>query len=150
MGDMGMNVDLNSGGGHFYDPSVSITARNLNRKAAISFVGAKLNGDFFQDDIRLDEAGHLTVKGATFGKVENSTFFSGKAGDLEAVIGMGYPSLAENGTVSLPDEIMQQKTLESQLFSFYLSKDPSKQSEVTFGYYDRSKFTGEISWNAVV
>jgi hypothetical protein len=67
--------------------------------------------------------------------VDQSTFFTGKPGDLEAVIGMGYPSLAEKDTISLPDEMMNQRVLHSSMFAFYLSS--TGKPELTFGYYDK-------------
>ena len=38
------------------------------------------------DDIRVGGAGDVLVKDVVFGKVDKSSFFSGKTGDLEAVI----------------------------------------------------------------
>lgn len=88
----------------------------------------------------------MTTKGVTIGKVEKSSFFTGKPGDLEAVIGMGYPALAEKETISLPDEMMNQNLLQSSMFAFSLK---GGKPELTFGYYDKAKFKGELSWNKV-
>jgi hypothetical protein len=135
-------------GGNFYDPSVSITAQNQHRDASITFVGASLDGKFFKDDVHFgvkDGKPAMTTKSVTIGKVDRSSFFTGKPGDLEAVIGMGYPALAEKETISLPDEMMNQNLLQSSMFAFSLKSKP----ELTFGYYDKAKFKGELSWNKV-
>jgi hypothetical protein len=140
-------------GGHFYDPGMSISAKNLRKQASIQFVGAEMSGTFFMDDIRVGGAGDVLVKDVVFGKVDKSSFFSGKTGDLEAVIGMGYPALAEENTVSLTDEMKTQKVLENALFAFYLSTpmmNPGKEPELTFGYYDTEKYKGSLDWHPVV
>ena len=132
-------LEGNTGSGNFYDPSASITAQNMKRDASITFVGAALDGKFYKDDIHFgvkDGKPSMTAKGVVIGKVDKSTFFTGKPNDLEAVIGMGYPSLAERDTISLPDEMMNQRLLQSSLFAFSLTNKP----ELTFGYYDKEKF----------
>lgn len=46
---------------------------------------------------------------------------------------------------------MNQHLVKSNLFAFYLtSKNDGVESDITFGYYDTSKFTGKINWNKVI
>lgn len=45
---------------------------------------------------------------------------------------------------------MKQGLLEQNMFSFYMTTNPSEQSELVFGTYDADKFTGEITWHSVV
>jgi hypothetical protein len=109
-------------------------------------------GSFYSDDIRVGHNSEIVVSDVTFGKVDESSFFSGKAGDLEAVIGMGYPELAEEGTVSLVDEMKDQHSMKHTMFAFYLVTPEIGygQPELTFGYYDKSKFKGDLDWHPVV
>jgi len=48
---------------------------------------------------------------------------------------------------------MNQKLLAKNIFAFYFNskEDEAKGifSDMTFGYYDKTKFEGEISWNTV-
>lgn len=53
------------------------------------------------------------------------------------------------------DEMINQKLLQNNVFAFYLtSKDDEERtgarSDLTFGYYDSTKFKGEIHWNDVL
>jgi hypothetical protein len=61
---------------------------------------------------------------------------------------MAYPALAEKNVTPLFDEIINQKILKSNIFAFYLTKKSDEKygikSDLTFGYYDASKFKGEI------
>jgi cathepsin D len=58
---------------------------------------------------------------------------------------MGYPALAESNVKPVFDEIMGQSLLKNNIFSFYVGSNP----EMTMGYYDKSKFKGDIHWNPV-
>ena len=58
---------------------------------------------------------------------------------------MAYPALAEPGITPLFDNMMSQNLLQSNMFAFYLtSKKEGMESDITFGYYDISKFSGKI------
>jgi len=60
---------------------------------------------------------------------------------------MAYPEFAEKGVTPLFDNMMGQNLIQHSLFAFYLTNDKNQfDSELTFGYYDRTKFQGEISW----
>ena len=63
---------------------------------------------------------------------------------------MAYPSLAEQGVTPVFDSMMEQDLLQNNLFAFYLTMvSQDAQSELTFGYYDSKKFTGEMRWHPV-
>ena len=83
--------------------------------------------------------------------LQQSTIFTGS--NFESIIGLAYPALAEPGVRPVFDEMMAQNLLESNMFAFYLSsaqdESTGKKSDLTFGYYDKSKFTGDIHWNDI-
>lgn len=69
-------------------------------------------------------------------------------GRYQALVGLAFPAFTEGGMVPLFDNLMVSGRLPKKLFAFYLTTDVSKSSsEITFGYYDRSKFTGNIEWH---
>ena len=48
------------------------------------------------------------------------------------------------------DNMMGQKLLKDNLFAFFLTiKNEEMESDLTFGYYDKTKFTGDIKWHPV-
>jgi hypothetical protein len=82
---------------------------------------------------------------------KQQTIFTGK--NFEAIVGMAYPALAEQGVTPVFDEMMNQKLLKSNVFSFYFTTKEAEakgtKSEMTLGYYDRAKFTGNIRWHDI-
>lgn len=51
------------------------------------------------------------------------------------------------------DEMMNQKLIPNNMFAFYLTSKQAEgmgmPSDLTFGFYDRSKFKGDIDWHPV-
>lgn len=66
---------------------------------------------------------------------------------------MAYPSLAEKGVTPVFDEMIGQKLLKQNIFAFYLTSKQAEThgmlSDLTFGYYDKQKFKGDIHWNDI-
>lgn len=49
------------------------------------------------------------------------------------------------------DNIIGQHLLKNNLFAFYLTPSRSQsESDLTFGYYDKTKFKGEITWHPII
>ena len=60
---------------------------------------------------------------------------------------MGYPSLAQKGVTPFFDNVIKKNILQNNIFAFYIVDDMEEKvaglkSEMTFGYYDASKFYG--------
>jgi cathepsin D len=66
---------------------------------------------------------------------------------------MAYPALAEKNVTPVFDEMINQKLLKENIFAFYLTTKQAEaqgsKSDLTFGYYDKAKFEGELHWNPV-
>lgn len=74
---------------------------------------------------------------------------------FNAIIGMAYSSLAQNNATTVFDNIMSSGSLSKNIFSFYVVDDREEklgglQSEMSFGFIDPKKFTGEMKWHPVV
>lgn len=100
-----------------------------------------------------EEAGGLIhIKNQKFGNTkEASTIFNGH--NFEAIVGLAYPELAEPGVTPLFDNMMEQKLLISNMFAFFmLEKEEESEHgkpEMTLGFYDKSKFIGNLDWHSV-
>jgi saccharopepsin len=47
--------------------------------------------------------------------------------------------------------MMSQKVLKNNMFAFYLTtNNQDSESDLTFGYYDKTKFTGDLVWHPVL
>ena len=143
-----------------YNNLTSTSATYTPQKAQIFFGSGNLAGHFITDDIRLGScegaksSGQIHIKNQKFGNVEKQhTIFTGS--NFEAIVGLAYPALAERGVTPVFDEMIQQHLLQSNVFSFYLTslEDERKfgiKSDLTFGYYDKTKFDGDIHWNDIL
>ena len=60
---------------------------------------------------------------------------------------MGYPKLGHMPSISFVDTMMEQRGQPDAIFGFYMTnKRPDKQPEMSMGYYDKSKFKGDMTW----
>jgi len=114
-------------------------------------------GHFVTDDVRVGScddksSGQIHIKNQKFGNVEKQkTIFTGT--NFESIVGLAYPALAEKGVTPVFDEMINQKLLKDNIFAFYLTSKQSEaagnKSDLTFGYYDKAKFEGDVHWNPV-
>ena len=108
-----------------YDDSKSSTHKKTSQKAIIQFGSGGLAGHFYTDDLRVgtcdgSASGQILIKNQKFGNVEKQkTIFTGN--NFESIVGMAYPALAEKGVTPVFDEMMDQKLLKNNIFSFYLT-----------------------------
>ena len=60
--------------------------------------------------------------------------------------------MAQPGEKPFFDQLMENELIEQNVFAFFLSFNPrSEDSEVTFGYYDESRYEpGTMTWHPVV
>jgi len=140
-----------------YDDEASTTAKKLAQRAVIQFGSGALAGHFMTDDMRVGtcdakSTGQIHIKNQKFGNViKQSTIFTGS--NFEAIIGMAYPALAEKGVKPVFDEMMDQGLLKKNLFAFYFTTKQAEgmglKSDLTFGYYDKAKFKGDVHWNPI-
>lgn len=125
----------------------------------VEFGSGELFGHFVIDDVRLGgcsgaASGQIHIKNQKFGRVElQKTIFTGK--NFEAIVGLAYPTLAEPGVTPVFDQAAQQNLLKHKMFAFFLTSRKDEllkgfQSDLTFGYYDRAKYTGDIHWNDIL
>ncbi|CAD8053380.1 unnamed protein product [Paramecium primaurelia] len=80
---------------------------------------------------------------------ENGDVFA--QSDFDGIVGLAYPSMAAYNFNPLFDNIMQQKLLDRNVFSFYFSRqEGSRSSELTLGGWDTDHFQGELHFHNVV
>lgn len=75
--------------------------------------------------------------------------------NFDAIVGLAYPTFAERGITPVFDNMINQKLLQDNLFAFYLTSKMDEEmegldSELTFGYYDKSKYTGDMIWHPIL
>lgn len=127
-----------------YDHQRSSTAKALGFDIQVKFGTGVIKGFLMEDEFTL---GPLHVRKQTFaeitkevGRVFHNARFSG-------IMGLGFPTRTAAHTVTpVFDNIMQQKLLSVDMFSFYYSRYPVQQSALFFGPPHPLCYTGSITW----
>lgn len=69
---------------------------------------------------------------------------------FDGIVGLAYPTMAAYNFNPMFDNIIKQKRLDKNIFSFYFSRnDGSKTSELTLGGWDAEHFDGELNFHPV-
>ncbi|CAB1346434.1 unnamed protein product [Coregonus sp. 'balchen'] len=93
--------------------------------------------------------GPVTVLNQEFGESVYEPGFVFVMAKFDGVLGLGYPSLAEELGNPVFDSIMNQKAVDQPIFSFYLSKSGDPEGELLLGGMDEALYSGPINWNPV-
>jgi len=131
-----------------YNPEQSVTYSAVRRdELDVEFGTGELRGRLAVDDFHV---GPFTVKRQTFGMIQEEI---GEVFDylpFEGILGLGFPSMAVNGSVPLVDNVIQQKVLPKNEFSFFFTRLPETASAVFFGGVDSRFYDGQIRLFPVV
>lgn len=129
---------------HRFDQTKSPTFKSLDIGMSVKFGSGKIYGTLGQDTVAI---GPIRVNSQTFGLIEKekgSIFMSGK---FDGILGLSFPALsAAKGYKPLMDEIISQKRLLSNMFSFYYSDRANEHSVVVFGEPDPARYVGKMLW----
>ncbi|CAD8107416.1 unnamed protein product [Paramecium sonneborni] len=131
-----------------YDGSKSSTYEHLGYDLDVEFGTGELMGEINADTAYV---GGVKIAKQEFAEIvrENGDVFA--QSDFDGIVGLAYPTMAAYNFNPLFDNIMQQKLLDRNVFSFYFSRqEGSRSSELTFGGWDTDHFQGELHFHNVV
>uniref|UniRef100_A0A8C0WYZ4 Cathepsin E n=1 Tax=Castor canadensis TaxID=51338 RepID=A0A8C0WYZ4_CASCN len=128
-----------------FHPSQSSTYSEVGTSFSIQYGTGSLTGIIGADQVSVEG---LTVTGQQFGesvKEPGQTFVNA---EFDGILGLGYPSLAAGGVTPVFDNMMAQNLVDLPMFAVYMSSNPEggSGSELTFGGYDPSHFSGSLNW----
>lgn len=131
-----LNTKVFNGKIDAFDDTLSSTCVKTERHATIHFGSGDLDGYFYEDTFQIGTGPHaMKIKNQRFGNIEHQHHIFGDT--FEIILGLAYPQLAQVGQTPVFDNIINQKLLKHNMFSFYLTGDNQiNDSELTFGYYD--------------
>jgi len=124
-----------------YDPEHSDTFKLGDYDLKVTFGTGELHGSQGIDDV---DVGGFKVKQQTFSLIQKE---EGKIFDelnFEGILGLAFPSMSANKVPPLFDQVMNQKLLGENSFSFYFTKYPLDASAVLFGKVDDRLYEGDL------
>ncbi|CAD8180988.1 unnamed protein product [Paramecium octaurelia] len=163
VGDQEFQVIFDTGSANFWIDSVkcknegckqhtqykpSFRSKHLGYALNVQFGTGDLNGEVNSDVVKL---GEIEVEDQNIAEIveENGAVFQNSG--FDGIVGLAYPSMAAYNLNPLFDNIMKQKKLQSNQFSFYMSnKVNSYESQLTFGGYDVTKLDGPVHYHPVI
>ncbi|KGL79397.1 Cathepsin D, partial [Tinamus guttatus] len=130
---------------HKYDASKSSTYVKNGTEFAIHYGTGSLSGYLSQDTVTL---GDLEIKNQIFGEAVKQPGITFIAAKFDGILGMAFPKISVDKVTPFFDNIMQQKLIEKNIFSFYLNRDPTAQpgGELLLGGTDPKYYSGDFSW----
>ncbi|NXG25119.1 CATD protein, partial [Grallaria varia] len=130
---------------HKYDSSKSSTYVKNGTAFSIHYGTGSLSGFLSEDTVTL---GDLKIKNQVFGEAVKQPGMTFIAAKFDGILGMAFPRISVDQVTPFFDNIMQQKLIEKNVFSFYLNRDPSAQpgGELLLGGTDPKYYIGGFSW----
>jgi hypothetical protein len=65
-------------------------------------------------------------------------------------MGLAFPTMSAYGFLPVFDHLVKKKNFSRNIFSFWMSSDVSKKSQLIFGGLDNNKFKGNLKYFPVV
>lgn len=126
-----------------FNPTRSSSFKELQLDMDVMFGTGQITGTLAEDTFTL---GPVKVKHQTFGMItseKGEVFVTGK---FDGILGLSFPALSASDYTPVFDNIIHQKLLQANMFSFYYSKLPVQKSAIDFGEPNRELFEGDIDF----
>ncbi|XP_066043812.1 cathepsin D [Chamaea fasciata] len=130
---------------HKYDSSKSSTYVKNGTTFEIHYGTGSLSGYLSTDVVTL---GDLKILGQIFGEATKQPGITFIAAKFDGILGLAFPRISVKGAEPFFDNVMRQKLVEKNVFSFYLNRDPAgvPGGEMVLGGTDPKYYKGDFSW----
>lgn len=130
---------------HKYDSAKSSTYVKNGTDFAIHYGTGSLSGFLSQDIVTI---GNLKIKEQLFGEATHQPGITFIAAKFDGILGLAYDKISVKNVKPVFDNVIEQKLVDQNVFSFYLNRDPGATpgGELLFGGIDPQYYTGELNW----
>ncbi|XP_066486434.1 cathepsin D-like [Tiliqua scincoides] len=130
-----------------YRSLFSCTHKKNDEKFAIHYGSGSLTGFLSQDIVRI---GDITIKNQTFAEATDLPGLVFVAAKFDGILGLGYPNIAVNNVTPPFDNMMKEKLLKKNVFSFHLCNTDSTVEayggEILFGEINHNAYEGKLHY----
>eukprot|EP00010_Vexillifera_abyssalis_P005386 CAMPEP_0201551238 /NCGR_PEP_ID=MMETSP0173_2-20130828/7443_1 /ASSEMBLY_ACC=CAM_ASM_000268 /TAXON_ID=218659 /ORGANISM="Vexillifera sp., Strain DIVA3 564/2" /LENGTH=399 /DNA_ID=CAMNT_0047961437 /DNA_START=1035 /DNA_END=2234 /DNA_ORIENTATION=+ len=135
-------------GKHTYNVNASSTSNDQHERFFIPYGTGMVGGDIVIDELGV--AG-MTVKSQGFGQATYMSKFFSNFPQMDGINGLGFKEIAVDGITPMFDNMIEQKILSHNLFSFYLSDTPGDEtSRIGFGEAPSEYYQGDFQFVPLV
>nr|ACC68942.1 cathepsin D (predicted) [Rhinolophus ferrumequinum] len=139
---------------HKYNSGKSSTYVKNGTSFDIHYGSGSLSGYLSQDTVSVPcnsallGLGGVKVERQVFGEATKQPGITFIAAKFDGILGMAYPRISVNNVLPVFDNLMQQKLVDKNIFSFYLNRDPNAQpgGELMLGGTDSRYYKGALSY----
>lgn len=128
-----------------YNHDSSSTYKANGTEFAIRYGSGSLEGYISQDTLQL---GDLVIPKQDFAEATNEPGLAFAFGKFDGILGLGYDTISVDKVVPPMYQALNQGLLDSAQFAFFLGDTAKTQDGgiATFGGYDKSLYSGDITW----
>ncbi len=127
-----------------YDKDASSTYQEDGSDFSIRYGSGAVSGTYEIETVTL--AQDIAVKNQKFASIHDAggMGFAYALGQFDGILGLGFDSISVGGAETVFHNAIEQGLVEKGMFAFYLGDNAD--GELTFGGYDESKYTGDLTW----
>jgi cathepsin D len=126
---------------HQFDHDRSSTYKKLDMTMDVQFGTGRIEGQLAQDYFTL---GPVKVRDQVFGEITSEMGDVFVQGKFDGILGLSYPALSAADYTPVFDNIISQRLIQPNMFSFYYSQLPKQSSAIILGHPNPKLYSGSM------
>ncbi|KAI4335112.1 hypothetical protein L6164_013790 [Bauhinia variegata] len=128
-----------------YRSRLSSTYTKIGISCKIPYGRGYISGFFSQDHVQV---GNIIIKNQEFAEIKKEGSLAFLAMQFDGILGLGFRDISVGQATPVWYNMIQQKWIDKQIFSFWLNRDPMAKigGEIVFGGIDWTHFRGDHTY----